>query len=111
MEALLLRVESGGRVRQVLSVRGEGEVSVVFDQLLEEVGEIFAGLKELVDELEGVREAVFRKGLIESEEELFGNKAERLADDGCCDVVLRQSRGFGRRAIQRRGGSLRQKWR
>lgn len=67
---------------------GEGEIAVVFDELLEEVGEVFAGLEELVDEFEGVGEAVFRKGLVEVVEELFGDEAERLADEGGGDLIF-----------------------
>ena len=61
---------------------------IVFDELIEKMGEVLAGLEELVDEFEGEGESTFGEGIVERGEKLLGNKAERLADDGGGDGVF-----------------------
>jgi hypothetical protein len=51
------------------------------NQLLEKVGEIFACLEELFDEIKRIGEIEVGKSLVEGGEEFAGGKAERLADD------------------------------
>ena len=99
VEALFLGVEMGGSSVLLFELgRREGggavdleleEAAVMLEELVEEVGELFAGRKDLVGKLEGVGEVLLVEGLVESEKDGARHQSERCGNFGCCDRMLR----------------------